>query len=358
MDKYKFPGPGPFAKKAAHGVGKGHMAGDVETDPTVQTVAGLIGQIESAKDPKDKDAARREVQDALDRHEVVSRAVKAMVDEAFPPLGLSRPRTASSRRVSGAAEPSYVDASAADPYAHEQPTDDEGNPLTLDPENPEHAGYIESAPKYDRDSAPSEILGMRMAGDWPERSARASQLAAQGITDRDLIQGNPYRGDSAERISADQIDKEFDQYMKSGAADRESREAARLARLRATGADVGMTGNPPRPNTGINQDFGQADVPTQFDKPPQSDDPYQTANPPYRDQTHTDHGQAVNRPQGPVQGTGLTREGVDAARRQAGDPGKRDAPRGQAAQGRAQQQQQQQGKQAGQQQQGQDKEGK
>jgi hypothetical protein len=74
-----------------------------------------------------------------------------------------------------------------------------------------------------------------------------------------------------------------------------------------------MSGGPPRPNTGKNQDFNQRDVPTQFDKPTQAQDPFQEGNPPYIDPNQTDHGQSINRRQGPGTGTGLTEGAIKAA---------------------------------------------
>jgi hypothetical protein len=284
MPKYEFKGPEAFARRVAGAAGRPDAEADIVDNPEV------------------------------------SQTIRAMVDEAFPALGFSRPSSLKARAVTSARE-----RPAPPQGEYEHPTDEAGNPLTLDPDNPDHKDHIDRLKAYQESQPDPSIAAREMAGNWQEESNLRAELAVRGITDADLIRGTPRPGDIEREpeIDADQIDREYDRYQKSGAADRERAEAGRQNMLRATGIDVGMSGGPPRPNTGKNQDFGQRDVPTQFDKPTQDQDPFQEGNPPYIDPNQTDHGQSINRRQGPGTGTGLTEGAIKAA---AGVPHEQGGP--------------------------------
>jgi hypothetical protein len=295
----------------ANAAGRSNEAEELAGDEHVSEFADMIRRMSEAKDPREKDGIRRELAESLDQFDMVHETIRSMVSEAFPPLGFEPPRSLRSRAVTATKE------APARPKGGppEQPTDDEGNPLTLDPDNPEHAQYIEDHRAWQESQDPPDHLARKMAGAWAERSARASDLAARGYTEADLFSTPMRPGEGEASDGSDDPDaayREFDRFEASGAAARERNEARRQNVLRATGVDLGMSGGPPRPNTGRNQDINQRDVPTQFDKAPQDKDPMQTDNPPYIDPNQTDYGQSYNRPQGPGQGTGLTEGAIRA----------------------------------------------
>jgi hypothetical protein len=79
--------------------------------------------------------------------------------------------------------------------------------------------------------------------------------------------------------------------------------------LNVKGIDAGMSGGPPRPDTGVNQMFNQVGVPTQFDQPPHgyAGQYKQTNNPPFTEPNETDDGTGPSLAQaGPEEGSGLT----------------------------------------------------
>jgi hypothetical protein len=92
-------------------------------------------------------------------------------------------------------------------------------------------------------------------------------------------------------------------------------EAQRIAR---EGTDEGMSGGPPRPDTGVNQTFNQTNVPTIYDQPVQSAATYkQDDNPPYHEPNESDDGTGPELAQvGPDQGSGLTHGAALAGMRQ------------------------------------------
>lgn len=308
MQQYEFPGVGRFADRVA---GSDHASADaLKSDPAVDRIGRRVAEMAETTDDAERDGMRRDVMAELTHLERVAATARAIVDEAFPPLGFSRPQpTTGAPAVLTARESPRYDPRDAHPFEHEQMMGPDGKPVTLDPKNPAHAEAIKAAPKYG--SVPSDHLARLQSGDWQDQSARRSQLALSGYSDRDLIQGipRPTTDPETETINADNTQREYDAWERSAAG----QEAMRRNRLRASGADVGMTGSPPRPNTGINQDINQRDVPTQFDKPPRSEDPFQSRNPPYTDSRQQDHGQQVKQPQGPFEGGGLTTGTVAAA---------------------------------------------
>jgi hypothetical protein len=79
--------------------------------------------------------------------------------------------------------------------------------------------------------------------------------------------------------------------------------------LNVKGIDAGMSGGPPRPDTGVNQMFNQVGVPTQFDQVPHgyAGQYKQTNNPPFTEPNETDDGTGPSLAQaGPEEGSGLT----------------------------------------------------
>jgi hypothetical protein len=100
--------------------------------------------------------------------------------------------------------------------------------------------------------------------------------------------------------------------MAARAADEEARRVAR------EGIDEGMSGGPPRPDTGVNQTFNQVNVPTVYDQPIQSAETYkQDDNPPYHEPNESDDGTGPELAQvGPDQGSGLTHGAALAGMRQ------------------------------------------
>jgi hypothetical protein len=310
MPKYEFKGPEAFARRVAGAAGRPDAEADIVDNPEVAEIADQIEKMQAERDQAKRNEIRKQVAEDLDHRELVSATIKAMVDEAFPALGFSRPSNLKARAVTS---PRERPSSPRAEFQH--PTDEEGNPVTLDPNNPDHAEQIEQLRAIQEEQSDPSIMAREMAGNWQEESALRAELAVRGITDADLMRGSPRAGDLERdpEISADEIDREYDRYEKSGAAERERAEARRQQTIRATGIDVGMSGGPPRPNTGKNQDFNQRDVPTQFDKPTQAQDPFQEGNPPYIDPNQTDHGQSILRRQGPGTGTGLTEGAIKAA---------------------------------------------
>jgi hypothetical protein len=130
------------------------------------------------------------------------------------------------------------------------------------------------------------------------------------VVDPDLIRGSfphPQRYDAQSMaIDPGLVDMEWDRWTQSPQGRQEMARAQELGRVRAVGAKVGMSGGPPRPDPGVNQDIGQQDVPTMFDKPSQALDPYQVANPPYTEPNETGAGNlGPKRPQTSWQGSGL-----------------------------------------------------
>lgn len=319
MPKYQFEGPEKFAKKVANETGHAEAAGELKDADHVRKVADLIDDMQDEPDAKAKDKIRQEVEECLDRHDREGAVARAMVDEVFPTHNYARPNPVIGRIRMSAREPAPI-TTPGDPRKvgavfGEQRMGPDGNPITLDPGNPEHHDEIRRIKSAMDDLPPSEILAMQQSQGWAERAAARADAAMQGYSDRDLIVGSPNRGvgdGGVGEINVNDIDREFDMYMDNTAGQKARAEAARMARLRAVGADVGMTGGPPRPNTGVNQDINQVDVPTQYDEPNQVTDPFQRLNPPYIDPNQTDYGQAIKRPQGPLTGTGLTETAMKA----------------------------------------------
>lgn len=321
MSKYRFDGPDRFARKVANETGDAEKAGDLAGDPHVRDVAEMVARLDGqADDPKAKDATRREIEAELDHHDRAGAVARAMVNEAFPTHGFAQPAPVIGRQRMSAPGPARPpDPRRAGAVFEDQPLGPDGKPLTLDPNNPDHAEHIRRVRAAAEDLPPSEVLAVRQSDGWAQTAAVRADAALRGYSDRDLIVGSPNpepRTAAPETIDPREIDREFDRYMATQGPEAAA-ERARMARVRATGADVGMTGGPPRPNTGVNQDINQRDVPTQFDEPTQVHDPFQRLNPPYIDPNETDHGQSIKRPQSATQGTGLTET---AMRAQAGLP--------------------------------------
>lgn len=94
-----------------------------------------------------------------------------------------------------------------------------------------------------------------------------------------------------------------------------TREAERIAR---DGIDEGMSGDPPRPDTGVNQTMNQMNVPSQYEAPIQQSDYKQQGNPPRTEPNETDDGTGDQIRHGPTEGSGLTQAAMIAG--QGGAP--------------------------------------
>ncbi len=309
---YSFPGVRPFvdrvAAEAGPGIDAGRVAGDEHVRRAGDLIAGL-GHLAPGEEGSREEVARG-IEEAIGYHEHCIAAIEAMASEAFPHAGLKPVRAAFGRRAVSNPAPSAIgddpDALASEPIAGP-----DGRPLTIDPKNPEHQQYLDKIPKYGSVD-PGHLARMQSAANKRRRAAVGIGLHPGAAAFESEILGptRPPGASSSLEISADSVDAEYDAWVRSpeGRARLASAGAAasREAYYRAVGADVGLSGGPPRPDTGVNQDFNQRDAPTQFDKPDQSIDPFQQKNPPYTEPNETGYGtQGVKRPQGPMTGSGL-----------------------------------------------------
>jgi hypothetical protein len=90
-----------------------------------------------------------------------------------------------------------------------------------------------------------------------------------------------------------------------GHAGPEDPAAAEAERQRREGIDVGMSGGPLRPDSGVNQDINQATVPTQYEQPLAMHDVKQSRNPPRTEPNESDDGMGHELAQGTMEGSGL-----------------------------------------------------
>jgi hypothetical protein len=93
--------------------------------------------------------------------------------------------------------------------------------------------------------------------------------------------------------------------------------------VRLMGADEGMSGGPPRPDTGVNQSMNQVNIPTRYEAPVMGAETWkQDRNPPLGEPNETDEGVGLQLAQaGPEQGSGLTQAAVTADRGETPQPG-------------------------------------
>lgn len=277
--KYQFPGAGAFARKVPGS--SEERAARVENDPRIVELSDKIEAMQDA-DPGDKDRLRREAQELLHDAELASATARAMVDEAFPVHGASRPASLSGRRIAVAEGPRAADPK--DPlkaFEHEQPTDDEGNPLTLDPENPEHAELIKRVPDWNKVMDSGQAARLRVGNSSELREARAA-AAQRGelslLQSADVFRGQATVG-APQGIPIDPNEplREWDAWAKSPAGQRALAKQRAQDRIRATGADVSQSGMGVGgvPNTGSNQDINTLGFQTADVQATQDADPFQ-----------------------------------------------------------------------------------
>lgn len=109
-------------------------------------------------------------------------------------------------------------------------------------------------------------------------------------------------------------------------ASREHDENSELARR--VGTDQGMSGGPPRPDTGVDQSHNQVNIPTISEQPLHGPDTYkQDDNPPHGEPNETDEGVGPQFTQaGPDRGSGVTQASYAADRGEASSPGDAQSP--------------------------------
>lgn len=292
----------------------------------VRRIDGLLGNLAAlpAGDKASREELGRQVAEHLATLRTAYEATSNMVEEATrAPGGLGpveglptrmRAHEGGSPRAPAGPPVVRMGMPRTDPqrtdglYHHEQPMGPDGQPLTLDPNNPAHAELIRNLPSLPV-ADPSQAARMQVPAGDSARRARVAELHLKGVvSDADLIRGTipDRRGDAGQFLDPGVVDRDWDRWMQSPEGQRAVRRVQDENRIRATGAKLGMSGGPPRPDPGVNQDINQQDVPTNYDEPDQVADPFQTKNPPWTEPNETGAGiLGTKTPQTAYQGSGV-----------------------------------------------------